>query len=35
MDQGVLYRGFIKEVDFKYARNEAAKYKIIVKDIEL
>lgn len=35
VDQGVLYRGFIKEVDFKYARNEAAKYKIIVKDIEL
>lgn len=30
---GVLYRGFIKEADLKYAREEAAKYKLIVKDI--
>jgi len=32
---GVLYRGFLKEVDIKYARTEAAKYKLIVKDIEI
>jgi hypothetical protein len=31
---GVVYRGFLQEVDLKYARTEAAKYKIIVKDIE-
>lgn len=30
---GVLYRGFLKDVDIKYARAEAAKYKLIVKDI--
>lgn len=34
-DDGVLYRGFLKEVDIKYARTEAAKYKLIVKEIEL
>ncbi|MDE7465016.1 MAG: hypothetical protein K2M59_03955 [Muribaculaceae bacterium] len=33
-DNGILYRGFIKEVDFKYARNESVKYKLIVKDID-
>lgn len=32
---GVLYRGFIKEVSFHYATNEAVKYTLIVKDIEL
>lgn len=31
---GVIYRGFLKEVDIKYARTEAAKYKLIVKEIE-
>lgn len=35
VDDGVLYRGFLKEVDLKYARTEAAKYKLIVKDIEI
>lgn len=34
-DDGILYRGFLKEVDVKYAKTESAKYKIIVKDIEL
>lgn len=34
VSDGVLYRGFLKEVDIKYAREEAAKYKLIVKDIE-
>ena len=32
---GILYRGFVDEAVFKYARNEAVKYKLIVKDIEL
>lgn len=32
---GITYRGFIKEVSFKYANNETAKYNLIVKDIEL
>ena len=31
---GVLYRGFLKEVDLNYARTEAARYKLIIKDIE-
>jgi hypothetical protein len=31
---GVVYRGFLQEVDLKYAKTEVAKYKIIVKDIE-
>lgn len=30
---GILYRGFLKEVDIKYAKTEAAKYKLIVKEI--
>lgn len=34
-DDGVIYRGFLKEVDIKYAKTEAAKYKLIVKEIEL
>lgn len=34
-EDGILYRGYIKEADLKYAREEAAKYKLIVKDIEL
>ena len=34
VNEGVLYRGFLKEVDIKYAKTEAAKYKLIVKDIE-
>lgn len=32
--EGNTYFGFLKEVDVKYARNEAAKYKIIIKRIE-
>lgn len=32
---GIVYRGFIDEAVFKYAKNEAVKYKLIVKDIEL
>lgn len=31
---GVIYRGYIKEVDIKYAKTEAVKFKLIVKDIE-
>ena len=31
---GVVYRGFLEEAVFKYAKNEAARYKLIVKDIE-
>lgn len=34
-EEGILYRGFLKEVDLKYARTEAAKYKLIVKEIEI
>lgn len=33
-DNGIIYRGYLKELDIKYARTEAAKYKLIVKDIE-
>ena len=32
---GTTYRGWLKEVDIKYAKAEAAKYKVIVKEIEL
>lgn len=32
---GITYRGFIKDASFHYATNEAVKYKLIVKDIEL
>lgn len=32
---GIVYRGFINEVTLKYAHTEAAKYKLIIKDIEL
>ena len=32
--EGTLYRGFLKEVDLKYAMPESAKYKLIVKEIE-
>ncbi len=32
---GILYRGFVKDATFKYATNEAVKYELIVKDIEL
>lgn len=32
---GITYRGFLKEVSFKYAKAETVKYKLIVKDIEL
>ena len=31
---GLTYRGYVEEATFKYANNEAVKYKIIVKDIE-
>lgn len=34
-DDGVTYQGYLKEVDIKYAREEAAKYKLIVKSIIL
>lgn len=30
----VIYRGFLKEVSFKYAREEAVTYKLIVKEVE-
>ncbi|MDE6410596.1 MAG: hypothetical protein K2K81_10210, partial [Muribaculaceae bacterium] len=33
-DSGVVYHGYLKEVDFKYAKEESARYKLIVKDIE-
>lgn len=33
-DEGILYRGFLKEVDVNYTRPEGAKYKLIVKEIE-
>lgn len=32
---GILYRGFVEEAIFHYTTNEAVKYKLIVKDIEL
>lgn len=32
---GITYRGFLKEVQFKYAKAEIVKYKLIVKEIEL
>ncbi len=32
---GITYRGFLKEVSFKYAKAQAVQYKLIVKDIEL
>lgn len=31
--EGNTYRGFLKEIDINYATSEAAKYKIIVKEI--
>lgn len=34
-DKGVTYRGFLSSVEIQYAHTEAAKYKLIVKDIEL
>lgn len=35
VSDGILYRGFLKEVDLQYSHIEAAKYKLIVKDIEV
>lgn len=32
---GITYRGFLKEVSFKYAKAETVKYKLIVKEIAL
>lgn len=32
---GITYRGFLKEVSFKYAKAETVKYKLIVKEVEL
>lgn len=32
---GVTYRGYLQEVDIVYPRNEAAEYKLIVKEIEI
>ena len=34
-DEGILYLGYLKEVDVKYAKAETANYKLIVKSIEL
>lgn len=34
-NDGITYQGYLKEVDVKYAREEAAKYKLIVKSIIL
>lgn len=34
VDNGVVYRGFVDEATFKYAKNEAVKYKLLIKDIE-
>lgn len=31
---GITYRGYIRDVDIKYAKTEAMKFKLIVKDIE-
>lgn len=31
---GMTYRGFLKEVSFKYAKAESVKYELIVKEIE-
>lgn len=33
-EEGMVYRGYLKEVDVKYAKTEASKYKLIIKDIE-
>ena len=33
-DCGVTYRGYIKDVDFKFAKAESVKYNLIVKSIE-
>lgn len=35
VSSGIIYRGFVQEATFKYAKNESVKYKLIVKDIEL
>lgn len=32
---GITYRGFLKEVSFKYAKAETVKYKLIVKEVVL
>lgn len=32
-DAGITYRGYIKEVSVRYARAEAAKYKLFVKEV--
>lgn len=32
---GITYRGFLKEVSFRYAKAETVKYKLIVKEIEI
>ena len=32
---GVIYRGYLMDLDLKYARSEAAKYKLIIKDIKV
>lgn len=31
---GTSFRGYLKDMDFKYAKNEAVKYKLIIKEIE-
>lgn len=33
-DNGITYRGYIKNVDYKYAKAESVKYNLIVKSIE-
>ena len=32
---GMVYRGYIEEIEYKYGKTEAVKYKLIVKDIEI
>lgn len=32
-DKGITYSGYLLSVEYKYARNESAKYKLIVKDV--
>ena len=34
VDNGIKYRGFLKEVDFRFAKEEGVRYKLIVKDFE-
>ena len=31
----IIYRGFLKEVSFNYARPESVKYKLILREVEI